>query len=160
MIDPEARLVPIDRLFGLINSSFVSYALVLVADLLVFYPSVFLVLRRLLPTAVTDDRDRLVALLLVLINPTLVLIDHGHFQYNSLSLGLAQLAIGCVFAATSGGHKRFVYASALFTLALNYKQMELYHALPFFFYLLGVCLKQDSLLKRFHLRTASLSLSS
>ena len=27
--------------------------------------------------------------------------------------------------------------SALFTLALNYKQMSLYHALPFFFYILG-----------------------
>ena len=27
--------------------------------------------------------------------------------------------------------------SVFFTLALNYKQMELYHALPFFFFLLG-----------------------
>ena len=91
------------------------------------------------------------ALLLVLINPTLILIDHGHFQYNSLSLGLAQLAIGCILTAANGGNKRqlllYASAAALFVMALNYKQMELYHALPFFFYLLGVCLKQDSIAK-------------
>lgn len=30
-----------------------------------------------------------------------------------------------------------VFGSILFCLAINYKQMELYHSLPFFFYLLG-----------------------
>ena len=30
-----------------------------------------------------------------------------------------------------------------FVLALSYKQMELYHALPFFFYLLGLCLRKE-----------------
>ena len=32
-----------------------------------------------------------------------------------------------------------------FVLALSYKQMELYHALPFFFYLLGLCLRKEPL---------------
>ena len=35
---------------------------------------------------------------------------------------------------------RDICGSIFFVLALNYKQMELYHALPFFFYLLGKCL--------------------
>lgn len=121
----------------------------LIADLLVFYPSVFLVLRRLLASA-RDGQHLPMALWLVLVNPTLLVIDHGHFQYNSLSLGLAQLAIGCIFINNNNNtNKWLVYASGLFCMALNYKQMELYHALPFFFYLLGVCLKQDSLAKRF-----------
>ena len=34
-------------------------------------------------------------------------------------------------------HNWDVIGSIAFSMALNYKQMELYHALPFFFYLLG-----------------------
>ena len=35
---------------------------------------------------------------------------------------------------------RDLLGSVSFMLAVSYKQMELYHALPFFFYLLGKCL--------------------
>uniref|UniRef100_A0A8C9VR86 Alpha-1,3-glucosyltransferase n=1 Tax=Scleropages formosus TaxID=113540 RepID=A0A8C9VR86_SCLFO len=73
------------------------------------------------------------ALLCILLYPGLILIDNGHFQYNSVSLGLALwgvLGLGC-------GHD--LLGSLAFTLALSYKQMELYHALPFFWYLLGKC---------------------
>jgi len=65
--------------------------------------------------------------------PGLILIDHGHFQYNSISLGLFIAAVAAIF-----GHHDCL-ASLFFSLALNYKQMELYHALPFFFYLLARC---------------------
>lgn len=37
-----------------------------------------------------------------------------------------------------------LWGSICFSLALNYKQMELYHALPFFCYLLGWCLQKWS----------------
>ena len=70
--------------------------------------------------------------------PGLIIIDHGHFQYNSISLGLALAAVALV---TRGRH---LLGAALFVAALNYKQMELYHALPFFFYLLWVCRQQRS----------------
>ena len=36
----------------------------------------------------------------------------------------------------------------MFVAALNYKQMELYHALPFFFYLLGVCCQQKTVTQK------------
>ena len=39
-------------------------------------------------------------------------------------------------------------ASVLFVLALNYKQMELYHALPFFFYLLARCCHQQGVVRK------------
>ena len=68
---------------------------------------------------------------LLLLPPALIIIDHGHFQYNCVSLGLTFWA---VIAVTTDYD---ICGSILFSLALNYKQMELYHALPFFCYLLG-----------------------
>lgn len=70
-------------------------------------------------------------LFVILCPSSLVLIDYGHFQYNSVSLGLTLWAIVAVVAGWD------VLGSVAFCLAINYKQMELYHSLPFFFYLLG-----------------------
>jgi len=36
-----------------------------------------------------SPRHRLTALVATLINPALIIIDHGHFQYNCISLGFA-----------------------------------------------------------------------
>ncbi|XP_062920181.1 dolichyl pyrophosphate Man9GlcNAc2 alpha-1,3-glucosyltransferase isoform X1 [Mobula hypostoma] len=77
-------------------------------------------------------------LLCALLYPGLLLIDHGHFQYNCISLGLALWGL---LGLLKG---RVLLGSMAFCLALNYKQMELYHALPFFCYLLGSCLKDLS----------------
>lgn len=41
-------------------------------------------------------------LAMVLLQPSLVLIDHGHFQYNSVCLGLAMAGA----AAVAGGQRR------------------------------------------------------
>lgn len=93
--------------------------------------------------------DYLISLLLVLFNPTIVLIDHGHFQYNSISLGLMQLSLyfAFLYKSTESIKKwnilRLIMCSFFFCLALNYKQMELYHALPIFFYLLAICFKSN-----------------
>ena len=55
-------------------------------------------------------------------------------RYNNASLGFALWGI----VALATGHD--LLGSIGFVLALNYKQMELYHAMPFFCYLLGKCL--------------------
>ena len=145
--------------------------------MIIFYPSCLLILKKLFYVNVTNNSSRkshnnvnsnnnllvnsfecdyLFSLLFILINPTLTLIDHGHFQYNCVSLGLMQMALYYILKTTTTSaasnnknrpilKKRWlVLASFFFTLALNYKQMELYHALPFFFYLLGVCIKSDT----------------
>merc|ERR1712102_80448 len=67
-----------------------------------------------------------------------MLIDNGHFQYNNVSLGLFVLAVALL------ARNMTVLGSISFCLALNYKQMELYHALPFFFYLLGLSIGRKS----------------
>ncbi|KAM8875940.1 dolichyl pyrophosphate Man9GlcNAc2 alpha-1,3-glucosyltransferase [Spinachia spinachia] len=103
-------------------------ATVLLADLIVFIPAVVLYCLYL-----TDgsSKKKVSTLFCFLLYPGLILIDYGHFQYNGVSLGFALwgvLALGLGWDALG---------SLAFCLALNYKQMELYHALPFFCYLLG-----------------------
>ncbi|KAL7739348.1 hypothetical protein ACLKA6_003959 [Drosophila palustris] len=109
---------------------------VLAADAFVYLPAIWAL-------CVGSDRSfqsNIKQLLFVLfaLYPGQVLIDNGHFQYNNISLGLAAAAIAAVL-----WNKHYVAAFA-FTLALNYKQMELYHALPLFSYLLWETLSQKS----------------
>ncbi|KAM8890610.1 dolichyl pyrophosphate Man9GlcNAc2 alpha-1,3-glucosyltransferase [Synchiropus picturatus] len=109
---------------------------VLITDLLVYIPAVVVYCICLCEGAL---RKKVCNLLCFLLYPGLILIDHGHFQYNSVSLGLALWAIVAL------GRGWDATGSAAFCLALNYKQMELYHALPFFCYLLGRSIKQGLL---------------
>ncbi|XP_076255589.1 ALG6 alpha-1,3-glucosyltransferase garnysstan isoform X2 [Rhynchophorus ferrugineus] len=78
-------------------------------------------------------RDSSLLVISALLYPGIILIDHGHFQYNSISLGLF------IFATISLLHKKDILTCLFFCLCLNYKQMELYHSLPFFLYLLSTC---------------------
>jgi len=102
-------------------------ATVLLADLLVFVPAVMAFARSI--------KKPVLALVLLMLYPGLIIIDGGHFQYNNVSLGLMIAAVAAAFKAKD------CLSSFLFVCALNYKQMELYHALPFFFYFLGKVFK-------------------
>uniref|UniRef100_A0A1B0CYC8 Alpha-1,3-glucosyltransferase n=1 Tax=Phlebotomus papatasi TaxID=29031 RepID=A0A1B0CYC8_PHLPP len=109
---------------------------VLLADLLIYLPAVFwgcsAVWKRIQLTK-TSASWKILHLFLAMSFPGQILIDNGHFQYNNISLGFT------IWAIVSLLHDHIFLASFLFTLALNYKQMSLYHALPFFFYLLAKC---------------------
>ncbi|KAM9324653.1 dolichyl pyrophosphate Man9GlcNAc2 alpha-1,3-glucosyltransferase [Gastrophryne carolinensis] len=105
---------------------------VLFADLMVYIPAIILYCSSLQE----NSQKRKLSLLCILLYPGLILIDYGHFQYNSVSLGFAVWAI----VALSQGWDAL--GSLAFCLALNYKQMELYHSLPFFCYLLGKAFKK------------------
>ncbi|KAG7326273.1 hypothetical protein KOW79_009674 [Hemibagrus wyckioides] len=102
-------------------------ATVLFSDILIYIPAVLLYCFYL---SEGSYRRKAATALCILLYPGLILIDFGHFQYP-LKLGL--------------GLGRDLLGSVAFTLALNYKQMELYHSFPFFCYLLGRCLKQGIL---------------
>ena len=71
-------------------------------------------------------------LLVVLIKPDAILIDHGHFQYNSLILGLILMSFYCIL------NKNWYIACFLYTFALHSKQMATYYSLAFFAALIGV----------------------
>ncbi|NXV49604.1 ALG6 glucosyltransferase, partial [Uria aalge] len=106
---------------------------VFVADLLVYIPAVILYCFSLKETSTKKKAS--ICALCILLYPGLILIDHGHFQYP-LSLGFALWGVLCL------SYDWDLLGSVAFCLALNYKQMELYHSLPFFCYLLGKCFKK------------------
>lgn len=66
-----------------------------------------------------------------------MLIDHGHFQYNTVALGLALWSFH--FMTKGSGFQNCVWGSFLFCMSLNFKQMTLYYAPAVFMYLLGRC---------------------
>jgi alpha-1,3-glucosyltransferase len=72
------------------------------------------------------------------LQPVLVLMDHGHFQYNGMSLSFSLAAV----AAIAG--RRECLGSALFVLSLAHKQMGLYYAPAFFFHLLFANIRRGS----------------
>ncbi|CCF55943.1 hypothetical protein KAFR_0A05070 [Kazachstania africana CBS 2517] len=67
----------------------------------------------------------------ILFQPSLMLIDHGHFQYNSVMLGLTVYAINNLL------DDFYSVASVCFVLSICFKQMSLYYAPIFFGYLLS-----------------------
>ncbi|KAG0421566.1 hypothetical protein HPB47_002528 [Ixodes persulcatus] len=111
---------------------------VLAADLLVFFPAVLYFWSSVSSSLRMKPRDLAIVSTLTLLSPGLILIDHGHFQYPFIALGLALLAIGLV------EKERLLWAAVIFSLSLNYKQMSLYYAIPFFCFLFGTCLKRPS----------------
>lgn len=104
----------------------------------------------------TSDRQQLWLLITALTQPALILIDHGHFQYNTVSLGLALWSFHFMTMQTSFIGP--VVGSVLFSLALNFKQMELYHAPAVFAYLLGRCFCNEDQKKK--QKSSSLKLSA
>ena len=81
---------------------------------------------------------------LALIQPAILLIDHGHFQYNTVALGLSLWAF---YFMTRHDFQNCIVGSIFFCLALSFKQMTLYYAPAVFFYLLGRCFARGSILK-------------
>lgn len=88
---------------------------------------------------------------MLLLQPCLVLIDHGHYQFNCISLGCVLLAILCILK------DHHLLGSVFFVCAFNHKHMSLYFAFAFFGHLFGHCLNQPIVLqkvKHFNSRTS------
>ncbi|MFQ6632413.1 hypothetical protein Gotur_009288 [Gossypium turneri] len=113
---------------------------VLSSDVLIFFPAVlyFVLVYRSMRFGIGQNSDVAWHIAMILLNPCLILIDHGHFQYNCISLGLT---IAAIAAALS---QKDLVASVLYCLALNHKQMSAYFAPAFFGYLLGKCLRKKN----------------
>ncbi|XP_029404146.2 probable dolichyl pyrophosphate Man9GlcNAc2 alpha-1,3-glucosyltransferase [Bactrocera dorsalis] len=109
---------------------------VLLADVVIYLPALLVLF-----TVIVNQQNKksmFVYLIAMILYPGQILIDNGHFQYNNISLGFFLLAIAAICK-----EKHYV-GSFVYTLALNYKQMELYHAFPIFIYLLRTCFDQKS----------------
>ena len=109
-------------------------ATVIVSEYLVYVPAVIIFLRHYGRNQKVGKTAGLVALVAILMQPATILIDHGHFQYNTVMLGFVVAGMSSVYA------DRLLWASIFFVAALGFKQMALYYAPVMFAYLLGRCL--------------------
>jgi alpha-1,3-glucosyltransferase len=104
----------------------------LISDLLIYIPSLYFFIRTWLGHR--SSRAQQTALLTLLLQPALILIDSGHFQYNSVMVGFTVLALNFFFS----GHD--LLGAICFVLSLGFKQMALYYSPAVFAYLIGKCL--------------------
>lgn len=108
-------------------------ATVLVSEYLVYIPAAIILNRKLGRMRGVSTWESLVALVAILMQPATILIDHAHFQYNTVMLGFTLASISSMLAG------RALWGCVFFVAALCYKQMALYYAPAIFAYLIGIC---------------------
>ncbi|KAI0917254.1 hypothetical protein AcW1_010352 [Taiwanofungus camphoratus] len=130
----EPSWFTLDTSRGLESPSSKTYmrSTVLAFDTLIYVPALVMFVRTW--QASRSARTQELAILALILQPALLLIDFGHFQYNSVMLGLTLLALN--FFAT--GHD--LIGAVFFVFSLGFKQMALYYAPAVGSYLLGKCL--------------------
>ncbi|VEU20810.1 DEKNAAC101745 [Brettanomyces naardenensis] len=131
----------LDTSRGMETSDLKSYLRItsLVSELAFYIPAVQMFTRwmgRYYSKAATIDQTIIAAA--ILYQPALIIIDHGHFQYNSVMLGLTLLAVVHLL------YDNYCLAAIFFVLSISFKQMALYYAPIFFFYLLSICIWSPS----------------
>ncbi|KAF9463046.1 glucosyltransferase [Collybia nuda] len=114
------------------GSKFFMRSTVTVLDVLVYLPAILMFARTWQGSR--SKRTQTIALLTLLFQPALLLIDFGHFQYNSVMLGFALFALN--FFATG----QDLLGAFFFVLSLGFKQMALYYAPAIGSYLLAKCI--------------------
>ena len=118
-------------------------ATVIISEYLTYIPSAILLNRQIARSASVNVWESSIALVAILMQPATILIDHAHFQYNTVMLGFV------LFALYSLQIDHFFWAAVFFVAALGYKQMALYYAPAIFFYLIGVCISPKARPLRF-----------
>ena len=109
-------------------------ATVIISEYLIYIPATVIFVRRLSKLQAVNTWTSSIALTAILMQPGIILIDHVHFQYNTVMLGFVMATMSSVLAG------RYMWSCVFFILALGFKQMALYYAPAIFAYLLGVCI--------------------
>jgi alpha-1,3-glucosyltransferase len=109
-------------------------ATVLVSEYISYVPAIVIFLRRYTRLEGVNVWEGSIALVAILMQPGTVLIDHGHFQYNTVMLGFTAATLSSMVAG------RPLWGCVFFVGALGFKQMALFYAPAVFAYLLGICL--------------------
>jgi alpha-1,3-glucosyltransferase len=108
-------------------------ATVILSEYLTYVPALIIFLRHYGRAEGTGTTSSSIALVAILMQPAVLLIDHGHFQYNTVMLGLVVASLSSIYAG------RALWSCIFFVAALGFKQMALYYSPIIFAYLLGSC---------------------
>lgn len=103
----------------------------LISEMIVLVPAVMQLISLLGKKAKLGRMHQIVVITLVLFQPPLVLIDHGHFQYNSVMLGFFLFSIIDLFKGN------LILASIWFMSSVLFKQMALHYSPFIFFFILS-----------------------
>ena len=109
-------------------------ATAIVSEYLIYVPALIIFLRHFGRAQGTGTTSMSIALFAILMQPATMLIDHGHFQYNTVMLGFVVATLSSIYAG------RPLWSCIYFVAALGFKQMALYYSPVIFAYLLGSCL--------------------
>lgn len=109
-------------------------ATVAVSEFLVYVPAAVICVRRLARLQNVDPWESAIALTAILLQPATILIDHGHFQYNTVMLGFVLATMASMLSG------RPLWSCVFFVAALGFKQMALFYAPAVAAYLAGICL--------------------
>ena len=108
-------------------------ATVVLSEYFIFVPAAIVFVRRFSRLQGVSNWTSWLALVAFLMQPATILIDHIHFQYNTVMLGFVIASMSSMLA------ERYKWAAVFFVGALGYKQMALYYAFSVFSFLLGRC---------------------
>ncbi|KFX89816.1 hypothetical protein V490_06797 [Pseudogymnoascus sp. VKM F-3557] len=142
-IDPKWFLLHTSRGLEDENLKVFMRATVVISEYLVYIPAAVIFVRRYSRLQGVQTWDASVALVAILLQPATILIDHVHFQYNTVMLGFV---LACASSIVAG---RYMWSCVFFVFALGFKQMALYYAPAIFAYLLGVCIFPNVNISRF-----------
>lgn len=109
-------------------------ATVLFSEYLVYIPALVIFLRKYGRTQGVGGLGVSCASIAVLMQPATILIDHGHFQYNTVMLGFVVASMASVFSGN------LLWCCVFFVAALGFKQMALYYSPVMFAFLFGSCI--------------------
>lgn len=109
-------------------------ATVIVSEYFIYVPAAIVFIRRYSRLQGVSNWTAWLALVAFLMQPATILIDHVHFQYNTVMLGFVIASMSSMLA------ERYKWAAVFFVAALGFKQMALYYAFTVFSYLLGRCI--------------------
>lgn len=109
-------------------------ATVLLSEYITYVPATIVFLRKYGRAQNVGGLAVSCASIAILMQPATLLIDHGHFQYNTVMLGLVVASLASIFAGN------LLWSSVFFVAALGFKQMALYYSPIMFAFLLGSCL--------------------
>ena len=74
--------------------------------------------------------EYIIFLLLILLNPLMIIIDHGHFQYNNIMLGFFVFSLYFLLS------DKYFLSILFLSFCVNFKQMGLYYAIIFPIYVI------------------------
>ncbi|ROT37274.1 family 57 glycosyltransferase [Sodiomyces alkalinus F11] len=109
-------------------------ATAMVSEYLIYIPATVIFVRRFSRACGASTWSASLALVAILMQPATILIDHVHFQYNTVMLGFVIATLSNILAG------RYMWSAVFFVAALGFKQMALYYAFAIFSFLLGICI--------------------